>query len=223
MSNQSDREGRIVVDGTVLGRAPILKKCDHCGGIADYVRVAEGYKAVCGKCGMQTTFYPWPEGAGEAWNARESEHARVITTQEILEFRADMTDDRGACACWLETIEGSIKAVMLEVSVSDEGREVYEHYIGPAKETGDYWTREEIDAEGVRWRLWDKRPKTADMEREPWGRVGYQVMSDAARAEAERIRAELDERQRERQRQRAEADSRQMEKLEEAAAQAGEL
>ena len=171
----------------------------------------------CSKCGLQTEALIWPENAGQRWNARESEGARVITTQEILEFRADLTDDRGVCVCWMETIGGELRAVVIEVSASMDGREVYEHGYG------DLWERETVDAEGVKWRLWDKRPTMSDREREPWGRVGYKVMSDAARAEAERIRAELDERQRETQRRQAEADRRRMEKLEEAAAQAGEL
>lgn len=210
-----------VIGGSKLGRAPALKKCPMCGSIADYISVHDAWKnpfrVRCSNCGLETEALIWPENAGQRWNARESEGARVITTQEILSFRADMTDERGACACWLETIEGDITAICLSVSASDEGREVYENGYG------DFWERDRIDAEGIRWRLWDKRPTMSDREREPWGQVGFQVMSDAARAEAERIRAELAQKQRERQRQRAEADRHQMEKLEEAAAQAGEL
>ena len=216
-----DNNTRYVIGGSELGRAPALKKCPMCGGLVDYISVHDTWQSLfrvrCSVCGLQTEALIWPENAGQRWNARESEHARVITTQEILEFRADLTDDRGVCACWLEGIGGELRAVVIEVSASMDGREVYEHGYG------DFWERDRIDAEGVRWRLWDKRPTMSDREREPWGRVGYKVMSDAARQEAERIRAELDERQRETQRRQAEADRRHMEKLEEAAAQAGEL
>lgn len=198
-----DNNTRYVIGGSELGRAPALKKCPMCGGVADYISVHDTwknkYRVVCGQCGLATAAQNWPESAGLRWNVRDNESARVITTQEILEFRADMTDGRGNCACWLETIEGDITAICLSVSASDEGREVYENGYG------DFWERDRIDAEGITWRLWDKRPTMSDMEREPWGRVGYKVMSDAARAEAERIRAELDEKQRERQRQQAEA------------------
>lgn len=199
----TDNNTRYVVGGSELGRAPALKKCPMCGGLADYIseHTAQGkrYRAKCGQCGLATEALIWPENAGQRWNARESEHARVITTQEILEFRASLTDDRGVCACWMETIEGDITALLLEVSASDEGREVYECGYG------DYWDREKVDAEGIRWRLFDRKPTNAEMDKEPWGQVGYQVMSAAARAEAERIRAELDEKQRERQRKQDEA------------------
>lgn len=219
---------RYVIGGSELGRAPALKKCPMCGGHADYISVHDTWQSLfrvrCSACGLQTEALIWPENAGQRWNARESENARVITTQEILEFRGDFTDDQGFCACWVETIEGYIAAILITVCASMDGREVSEmvDYKAYGEAYRD-WPREKMDAEGIRWRLWDKRPTMSDREREPWGRVGYKVMSDAARAEAERIRAQLNERQRETQRRRAEADRRRMEKLEEAAAQAGEL
>lgn len=188
MSNNGKQDARIVVSGTEMGRAPALKKCDHCGGIADYVRVAEGYKAVCGKCGMQTTHYHHPQNAGEAWNARETANARIITTQEIVNFRDENMDDRGLCACWMETIEGELRAVVLEVSTSMDGVEVYEHG------WSDYWPREDVDAEGIRWRLWDKKPTDDDRKRGPWGMVAYQTISEAARAEANKIYREIEAR-----------------------------
>lgn len=183
-----------VIGGTELGRAPMLKKCPCCKGIADYMKRAtplpDGRRNFvrCSECGMSTGLYHWPQNAGEAWNQRASEQPRVITLDEIAAFRADLTDDRGRTACWLETIEGDLAALVIEASTSMEGREVYECGYG------DYWPREKVDAEGIRWRLWDKKPKNEDCDREPWGRVAWQVMSDAARAEAERIRRQLDER-----------------------------
>jgi hypothetical protein len=216
-----DSNTRYVIGGSELGRAPALKKCPMCGGLADYISEAtqqgKRYRAKCGQCGLVTEAMVWPENAGNRWNARESEGARVITTQEIIEFRDSLTDGSGKTACWMETIEGDLCAICIEVEVSMDGREVSEYNYG------DWWPREKIAAEGIKWRLWDRKPTNADMDREPWGQVGYQVMSDAARAEAERIRAKLDERQRELQRKQDEARRRQMEKLEEAAAQEGEL
>lgn len=214
---------RYVVGGGELGRAPMLKKCPLCAGIADYMKLAtaspEGKRVFvrCSECGTQTRLYHYPENAGERWNARTSENARVIATQEILEFRASLTDDRGVCACWMETIEGDLWALTIEVRASMDGREVYE--CG----WGDYWPRERVNAEGIRWRLWDRKPTPADREREPWGKVGYKTMSEAARAEAERIRRELDARAAAEAQRRTEADRRHMEALENAAAQAGEL
>lgn len=199
-----DNNARYVIGGSELGRAPVLKKCPMCGGIADYISAQDGvrgklYRVRCSACGLQSEALMWPENAGERWNARKSEHARVITTQEILEFRADQTDDRGDCALWMETIEGDITALVLEVSASEDGREVYEHGYG------DFWDRDKVDAEGIKWRLWDKRPTTADTNREPWGQVGFQIQSESARAEAGRIRAELDVARAEDERRRAEA------------------
>lgn len=214
---------RYVIGGSELGRAPTLKKCPMCGGVADYVKqpaselIAGRYAALCHSCGLRTSPEVWPESAGEKWNRRESENARVITTQEILTFRADHTDSGGACACWMETIEGELTAQLIKVSASMDGREVYDWY------DREYWSRDVVDAEGTKWRLWDKRPTTADTNNEPWGKVGFQHYSAAAAEEAMRIRAKLDERQREAQRRQAEADRRHMEKLEEAAALEGEL
>ena len=194
---------RYVVGGQELGRAPALKKCPCCGGIADYTRTqGAGYRVTCSACGMQSGERVWPANAGDAWNARTSEHARIITTDEIMAFRADLTDDMSRCACWVETIEGEMRAAVLEVCTSLDGREVYE--CG----WGDFWERDRVNAEGIRWRLWDKCPKPADREREPWGRVGYDCMSEDARAEADRIRRELDERRNEEERRRIEADRR---------------
>ena len=197
-----DENTRYVLDGSELGRAPMLGRCPCCDGVADYVRVstAEGtrYRAVCSACGLATGLYVWPTGAGEAWNRRATNGARVITTQEIVEFRDGLTDGSGKTACWMETIEGVLRAICLEVSVSGDGREVYDW------EYGEYWDREKVDAEGITWRLWDRRPTKADMDREPWGKVAYQVMSDAARQEAERIRQEIAERRRARERKEAE-------------------
>lgn len=186
-----DSKFSYVVGGGELGRAPALKKCPCCGGIADYTKIHEGvnrYRATCSACGMETALYAWPQNAGEAWNVRASEGPRVVTLEEIQSFKGDWTDGKGRTACWLETIEGELLAMTLAVSMSMEGLEVYEC------DFGDYWPRDKVEAEGIRWRLWDKRPIKADRIREPWGRVGYQAMSDAARREAERIQRELDER-----------------------------
>lgn len=180
---------RYVVGGQELGRAPALKKCPLCGGIADYTSAkGDGYRATCSACGAQSGPGAWPSNAGDAWNRRTSEQPRVITLGEILEFKADLQDNHGRTACWLETIEGDIAALVIEAGVSMDGTEVYE--CG----WGDYWPREKVDAQGIRWRLWDKKPKTEDREREPWGRISYDCMSAVARAEAERIRRELDAR-----------------------------
>ena len=79
---------RYVVGGQELGRAPALKKCPCCGGIADYTHTkGEGYRVTCSVCGMQSRVGVWPSNAGEAWNARKSEGARIITTDEIMAFK----------------------------------------------------------------------------------------------------------------------------------------
>lgn len=199
-----------------------LGPCKCCGGIADYVHVSTeagtGFRAVCSVCGLQTKVYPWASNAAKAWNRSITSGARVVTLEELIEFRDGHRDDNQLTACWIEYADGGLRAALLEVSVSMEGTEVYDHL------AADYWPREDVDAEGIKWRIWDKKPTKEDRENEPWGQVKWHGgFSEAARQEAERIRAELAQRQRKRQRQQAEADRRQMEKLEEAAAQAGEL
>lgn len=179
-----------------------LGPCKCCGGIADYVHVSTeagtGYRAVCSVCGLQTALFPWAAGAAEAWNRSITSGARVVTLEELIEFRDGHRDDRGATACWLETIEGELRAVVLEVSVSMDGTEVLEWYTGPRskdEELCDYWPREDVDAEGIKWRIWDKKPTKEDRENEPWGRVKWHGgFSEAAAKEAERVKKEIEER-----------------------------
>ena len=176
-----------------------LGPCKCCGGIADYVHVSTeagtGFRAVCSVCGLQTALFPWASNAAEAWNRSITNGARVVTLEELIEFRAGHADERGLTACYVEHIDGSLRAALLEVSVSMEGREVYEHYSGPSMEPGDYWTREEVDAEGIRWRIWDKKPTREEREKEPWGRVKWHGgFSEAAAKEAARVKQEIEAR-----------------------------
>lgn len=181
-------------------RAGKLEPCPCCGGIADFVRVktetATSYKAVCSMCGLQTALFTWASNAAREWNKRITNRARVVTLEELIEFRDGHRDDRGATACWLETIEGELRAVVIEVSVSMDGTEVYEWYTGPRsrdEEPGDYWPREDVDAEGIRWRIWDKRPTKAERKLEPWGRVKWHGgFSEAAAKEAARVKKEIE-------------------------------
>lgn len=193
MSNQF--ADYIVVCGDELGRSPILGPCDHCGGTAHYVRAKEGYKAICEGCGLQTAPYPWAENAGEAWNRRITTHARVITLNEIIEYRGRNTDDAGKIAVWVETIEGELRAGVIKLSVSMDGLEVFE----PA--AAEYWPRDLINAEGIRWRLWTMRPTETDRKTAPWGQVAWRVISEEARAEAEKIYQRLDEERRRKERE----------------------
>lgn len=183
-------------------RAGKLAPCKCCGGIADFVTAkgdkGRGYKAVCSVCGLQTAIYVSASNAAEAWNRSITNGARVVTLEELIEFRDGHRDDRGATACWLETIEGELRAVVIEVSVSMDGTDVYEWYTGPRSrdaEPGDYWPREDVDAEGIRWRIWDKKPTREDREKEPWGRVKWHGgFSEAAAKEAARVKKEIEAR-----------------------------
>ena len=183
-------------------RAGKLAPCKCCGGIADFVAATgdkgRGYKAVCSVCGLQTALYVSASNAAEAWNRSITNGARVVTLEELIEFRDGHRDDRGATACWLETIEGELRAVVIEVSVSMDGTEVYEWYTGPRsrdEEPGDYWPREDVDAEGIRWRIWDKKPTREDRDKEPWGRVKWHGgFSEAAAKEAARVKKEIEAR-----------------------------
>lgn len=169
--------------------APMLMPCDHCGGVADYVRVAEGFKAVCSRCGMQTAPYTWAANAGKAWNARITTHARVITLQEIVENRGANMDAGGLCACWIEPNTEKPRAVLIYACVGMDGTEVVEFGAGWDKT----WEREKVDAEGIGWRLWTLKPTEFDMQREPWGQVAWHGgPSEEARAAAEALRREIE-------------------------------
>lgn len=200
-----DGKARYVVSGTELGRAPTLAPCPCCGGIADYVNAkADGdltssYIALCSECGLKTAPHPWPGGAGRAWNRRITSGARLITTGEIAEYKRELTDERGRCACWLETITGDVRAVMIESGTSMDGREIYD------VERGDYWSRDEVEAEGVKWRIWDRKPTEADRQAAQWGRMWHGGFSEAAEAEAKRVCAALEEKRRAEEQRRAEA------------------
>lgn len=170
-----------------------LEPCKCCGGIADYVEAkgerGRGYKAVCSVCGLQTKVYPWASNAAKAWNRSITNGARVVTLEELIEFRDGHRDDNQLTACWIEYADGGLRAALLEVSVSMEGTEVYDHL------AADYWPREDVDAEGIKWRLWDKRPTTDDTKNEPWGMVKWHGgFSEAAAKEAARVKKEIEAR-----------------------------
>lgn len=170
-----------------------LGPCKCCGGIADYVHVSTeagtGYRAVCSVCGLQTALFPWAAGAAEAWNRSITSGARVVTLEELIEFRGGHRDDNQLTACWIEYADGRLRAALLNPCVSMEGTEVYDTL------KGDYWPQEAVKAEGIRWRLWDKRPTTDDTKNEPWGQVKWHGgFSEAAAKEAERVKKEIEER-----------------------------
>ena len=186
-------EKRRFATGDEICQAPMLMPCDHCGGVADYVRVDGGYRAICSKCGMQTKTYHWASGAGKDWNARITTHARVITLQELVENRGANMDAGGLCACWLEPNSEKPRAVLLYACVSMDGTAVIEFGAG----WDQTWEREKVDAEGIRWRLWTMKPTEEDMQREPWGKVEWNGgPSEEARAAAEALRREIEDRRR---------------------------
>jgi hypothetical protein len=172
-------------------RAGKLGPCKCCGGIADFVAAkgdkGRGYKAVCSVCGLQTAMYVSASNAAEAWNRSITSGARVVTLEELIEFRDGHRDDRGFTACWIEYADGRLRAALLNVCVSMEGREVYDHA------EGDYWEQDAVKAEGIRWRIWDRKPTDEERKTEPWGRVKWHGgFSEAAALEAARVKKEIE-------------------------------
>ena len=165
---------------------PMLRPCEGCGGTADYARAEKpGYVvARCTGCGRQTGPRVTADNAARDWNRRITTGARVVTLAELRALDFDMGDDAGDVAVWIETREGELRAAVLMFGI-DLGDPTVNEY-GQAYERN--WPSEEIAAEGIGWRLWDKKPTQADRDAEPWGAPAWvearQQRADAMIAEA---------------------------------------
>ena len=190
---------------------PMLRPCEGCGGTADYARAAEpGYVVErCTGCGRQTGPRVTADNAARDWNRRITTGARVVTLAELRALDFNMGDDSDAVAVWIETREGELRAAVLMfgidlgdptvheraavVACREDGEEHIAGYLGgPVREYREAaesrWTEAEIAAEGIGWRLWDKKPTQADRDAEPWDRP---IWKDARILAAEAMVAEV--------------------------------
>ena len=165
---------------------PMLRPREGCGGTADYARAElRGFVvARCMQCGRQTGPHANTDLAARDWNRRITNGARVVTLDELRALDFNMGDDSDAVAVWIETREGELRAAVLMSGIDLGDPTVHEY--GQAYERN--WPSEEIAAEGVGWRLWDKKPTQADRDAEPWGAPAWvearQQRADAMIAEA---------------------------------------
>lgn len=153
--------------GEALFRAPLLKWCPICGGIADY-RYAEDGRLVhveCTRCGLRTPdmLYAW--AAGERWNRRITEGARLLSLHMLLNSEFGMEGDGGGTAVWIERDDNTLKPAILKVGLDLGEMEVLE--TDADGEQWD-WTLNWINAEGRRWRIWDRKPTAWDRVNAKW-------------------------------------------------------
>ena len=147
--------------GEALFRAPLLKWCPACGGLADYWYAEDGRKirVECERCGMRTPDLDYACTAGETWNRRISNGARLVTLHELMNSEFGYAGEDGGAAVWLETANGHLRAVILHV-----GQDFGEMSVTEVDAHGERreWSRQTISVEGVKWRLWDRMPTESD-------------------------------------------------------------
>jgi len=139
---------------------PRLRPCEGCGGTADYARAEQlGWiVARCAHCGRQTGPCINADSAAKDWNHRITDGARLVTLSELWDLDFAMGDDRTDVAVWIEGRDGALRAAVLSFGI-DLGEPVVREY-GAGMETR--WRPEDIAAEGVSYRLWDRKPTSEE-------------------------------------------------------------
>lgn len=135
---------------------PRLRPCEGCGGTADYARAEQPGRIVarCGQCGRQTGPCINADSAAKDWNHRITDGARLVTLDELSDLEFGMQDDNGAAAVWIEERDGALRAALLTFGIDMGDMTVREYGAGLESK----WSREDITAEGVAYRIWDKKP-----------------------------------------------------------------
>lgn len=159
---------------------PRLRPCEGCGGTADYARAGEPGRVVarCTSCGRQTRPFSCADYAAKDWNRRISYGARVVTLDELQDSQWGMGDDADDVAVWIEGEGGSLRCAVLSFGIDMGDLTVHEYGNGRSFA----WSRKDIQAEGVNYRLWDKKPTKADRAAAPWGPLAWKE-ARLARAE----------------------------------------
>lgn len=159
---------------------PRLRPCEGCGGTADYAPWEPGWVvARCTSCGRQTRPFSCADYAAKDWNHRITAGARVVTLDELQDSQWGMGDDADDVAVWIEGEGGSLRCAVLSFGIDLGDLTVHEYGNGRSFA----WSRKDIAAEGVSYRLWDKKPEKWDRERAPW--VGGPAWKEAREARAE--------------------------------------
>ncbi len=137
---------------------PRLRPCEGCGGTADYAIANEtgfGMLVVrCTQCGRQTGRFVNADAAAKDWNRRITDGARLVTLDELSDTEWGHADDMGAAAVWIEERDGALRAALLTFGIDMGDMTVREYGAGLESK----WSREDITAEGVAYRIWDKKP-----------------------------------------------------------------
>jgi hypothetical protein len=103
----------------------------------------------------------------------------VVTLSELWDLDFGMGDDQTDVAVWIEGRCGTLRAAVLSFGI-DLGDPVVREY---GKDKHFTWSRKDIEAEGMSYRLWDKKPTKADRAAAPWGQLAWKE-ARTARAEA---------------------------------------
>lgn len=171
---------------------PRLRPCEGCGGMADYAIANEtGYGMLvvrCTQCGRQTGRFVNADSAAKDWNHRITDGARGVTLDELQDSQWAMGDDADDVAVWIEGAGGSLRCAVLSFGIDMGDLTVHEYGNGRSFA----WSKRDIQAEGVSYRLWDKRPTEADRAAAPWGPLAWKEVR-TARAEAMVREAKLKE------------------------------
>ena len=160
---------------------PRLRPCEGCGGMADYARADQPGWVVarCTNCGRRTGPHANSLKAAKDWNHRITAGARVVTLSELWDLDFGMGDDQTDVAVWIEGRCGTLRAAVLSFGI-DLGDPVVREY---GKDKHFAWSRKDIQAEGVSYRLWDKKPEKWERVNAPW--VGEPAWKEAREARAE--------------------------------------
>lgn len=144
---------------------PMLKPCPCCGGTADYEQGRDrAFFVRCQDCGMRTGSFTWSRAAGEAWNRRITEGARIVTLFEIAELDHGQLDIGGRWAGWIENRNGTMKAALIVTGIDLGETAVWEI----TRDGQSEWSRSLIETEGRAWRLWDRKPTEEQRRDAPW-------------------------------------------------------
>lgn len=90
-----------------------------------------------------------------------------------------MGDDQTDVAVWIEGRCGTLRAAVLSFGI-DLGDPVVREYGRDKRFT---WSQRDIQAEGVSYRLWDKKPEEWERVNAPW--VGEPAWKETREARAE--------------------------------------
>ena len=150
---------------------PRLRPCEGCGGTADYANTDKmGWVvARCTSCGRQTRPHTCADYAAKDWNHRITDGARVVTLSELWDLDFGMGDDKTDVAVWIAGEGGSLRCAVLSFGIDMGDLTVHEYGNGRSFA----WRKRDIQAEGVSYRLWDKKPTKADRAAAPWGPLAW--------------------------------------------------